>query len=109
MKQMEAKLVQGGEALEDKERDIAQAKRELQLKLNEEQEKQKNLIEEKQRQEQELLEKDAKYNSLQEEVEAQRNIIKKLRQKYKQADSELKDAQRDLAGDREDLLNTIRD
>ena len=33
MKQMENKLVQGGHALEDKERETAQQKRELQLKL----------------------------------------------------------------------------
>ena len=36
------------------------------------------------------MQKDLQYNSLQEEVESQRKIIKKLRQKYKQAESELK-------------------
>jgi len=36
-----------------------------------------------------MMEKDLQYNSLQEEVEEQRKIIKKLRQKYKQAESEL--------------------
>jgi len=37
-----------------------------------------------------MLEKERLYGSLEEEVREQRNIIKKLRQKYKQAESELK-------------------
>ena len=36
-----------------------------------------------------MLEKEHQYATLQEEVEEQREIIKKLRQKYKQAESEL--------------------
>ena len=39
-----------------------------------------------------MLEKEHQYATLQEEVEEQREIIKKLRQKYKQAESELKAA-----------------
>lgn len=42
-----------------------------------------------------MLEKETHYNSLQEEVESQRKIIKKLRQKYKQAESELSAVTRD--------------
>ena len=42
-----------------------------------------------------MMEQERQYNSLQEEVEEQREIIKKLRQKYKQAESELQAATMD--------------
>ena len=58
MKQMENKLVQGGAAIADKEKENAHQKREMQLKLQEEIEKQHQLIEEKQKKEAELLEKE---------------------------------------------------
>ena len=55
-----------------------------------------------------MLEKERQYNSLQEEVEEQREIIKKLRQKYKQAESELKAATLDQGDVRAELTDTIR-
>ena len=55
------------------------------------------------------MEKEHKYNSLQEEVEEQRKIIKKLRQKYKQAESELSAVTRDQDDARLDLTDTIRE
>ena len=63
----------------------------MQLELEQEQQKQQELLEEKERQEAELLEKEKQYNNVQEEVEASRKIIKKLRQKLKAANNELKD------------------
>ena len=45
---------------------------------------------------------------MQEEVEEQREIIKKLRQKYKQAESELKAATLDQGDVRAELNDTIR-
>ena len=55
------------------------------------------------------MEKEQKYTSLQEEVTAQRKIIKKLRQKYKQADSELNAVQREQDDVRLELTDTIRE
>ena len=55
------------------------------------------------------MEKEHKYNSLQEEAEEQRKIIKKLRQKYKQAESELSAVTRDQDDARLDLTDTIRE
>lgn len=69
---------------------------------------QKALIEERQRAEQQMMEQERQYNSLQEEVEEQREIIKKLRQKYKQAESELKAATEDQTDVRAELNDTIR-
>ena len=59
--------------------------------------------------EQEMMEKDRQYNSLQEEVEEQRKIIKKLRQKYQQAESELNAINRDQNDVRAELTDTIRE
>jgi len=55
------------------------------------------------------MEKERQYGSLKEEVEEQRKIIKKLRQKYKQAESELNAVQRDQDDARLELTDTIRD
>ena len=70
MKQMEDKLLKGGDAIADKEKENAHARREMQLKLQEEIEKQHKLMEEKQKKEAELLEKEQLYGTLQEEVTA---------------------------------------
>ncbi len=66
------------------------------------------MLAEKERQEQELLEKEHFYNSLQEEVEDCRKIIKKLRQKLKNANNELKDIHKENAENNKDLLETVR-
>ena len=70
---------------------------------------QQSLQEERERREQEMMEKDRQYTSLQEEVEEQRKIIKKLRQKYKQAESELNAVTRDQNDNRAELTDTIRE
>ena len=67
------------------------------------------LIEEKERQEEELLVKEKYYNSMQEEVSDCRKIIKKLRQKLKGAQNELKDIHKENAERNEDLLDTVRE
>lgn len=64
---------------------------------------------EKEAQEAELLEKEKHYNSLQEEVEDCRKIIKKLRQKLKNAQNELKDIHHENADKNEELLETVRE
>lgn len=67
------------------------------------------LLTQKEAQEKELLEKEHKYNSLQEEVDEQRKIIAKLRQKYQQAASELKDIEKEEEHKRMELVDTIRE
>ena len=53
-----------------------------------------------------LVEKN--YKSLQEEVDELREIIKKLREKYKSAQIEIEDLQHESQFNKEDLLETIR-
>lgn len=56
-----------------------------------------------------MIERQRQYNSLQEEVDEQRKIIRKLRQKYKQAESELQAVTRDQDDARLELTDTIRE
>lgn len=109
MSNMEAQLVRGGEALDEAEKEQSKKQRDLQLELEEERKRQQALVDERQRVEEEMMEKDQKYNGLQEEVEGQRKIIKKLRQKYKQAESELGAVTRDQDDVRLELTDTIRE
>lgn len=52
---MENKLVHGGEALEEKEREKQRAYREFQLKIRKQKKKEKKLLEEKKKQEEDML------------------------------------------------------
>ena len=70
---------------------------------------QKELLEEKARQEVELLEKEQHYNNVQEEVIDCRKIIKKLKQKNKVYQTELKDIHKENAEKNEELLDTVRE
>ena len=54
-----------------------------------------------------LVEK--QYKNLQEEVDDMRNIIRKLREKYKASQMEIEDLQRENQYGKEDLLETIRE
>jgi uncharacterized protein (DUF3084 family) len=56
-----------------------------------------------------LLEKEKHYNSMQEEIEDARKIIKKLRTKLKNAQTELKDIHQENAERNEELLDTVRE
>lgn len=49
------------------------------------------------------------YKNLQEEVDDMRNIIRKLREKYKASQMEIEDLQRENQYGKEDLLETIRE
>ena len=49
------------------------------------------------------------YKNLQEEVDDMRNIIRKLREKYKASQLEIEDLQRENQYGKEDLLETIRE
>lgn len=79
----------------------------MQLRLRKKKEKQ--LLEEKRRKDEEMLLVEKHYKSLQEEVDDMRSIMKKLREKYRAAQLEIEDLQRENQFNKEDLLETIRD
>jgi len=83
---MEGQLVSGGNALDEKEKKLALERRNLQEELQAERIKQQAIYDEKLRADEMLLEKDAKYDNAQAEVDDQKKIIKKLRQKFNQAE-----------------------
>jgi len=56
-----------------------------------------------------LLEKEKIYNNIQDEVDDCRKIIKKLKQKNKVYQTELKDIHRENADKNEELLDTVRE
>lgn len=55
-----------------------------------------------------MLTVEKNYKSLQEEVDSLREIIAKLRTRYKQAQQEIEDLQHEAQFSKEDLLSTIR-
>jgi kinesin family protein 3/17 len=83
IQELEKKLVTGGQTLEEREREQMQKQREMQLQLRLQKKKEKQLQEEKRKKEEEMLLVEKHYKNLQEEVDDMRNIIRKLREKYK--------------------------
>lgn len=91
LKELEEKLVSGGNALALKEREQAQKYRVFQKKLKAQKQREEQLLKEKQQKEEEVLLVQQTYKDLATEVEAQRDIIKKLQEKYRNHDREVKD------------------
>lgn len=52
--------------------------------------------------------RETQYQNVQEEVEQQRKVVKKLRNKYKQAMTEIKDLNREHEIEKESMLEAIR-
>ena len=67
----------------------------MQLQLRLQRKKEKQLLEEKQRKDEEMLLVEKHYKNLQEEVDDMRNIIKRLREKYRGAAMEIEDLQKE--------------
>jgi len=109
IKQMEQRLVVGGNGLPEKDKNQAKAYREMQLKLKKQKKKEKHLMEDKIKKDEEMLLAEKNYKSLQEEVDDTRKVVKKLRIKYRVALNEISDLQKEHELHREDLLDTIRE
>ena len=108
IKMMELKLVSGGQALEDQEKEKARAYRDYQQKLKAQKKKEKQLLEEKLRKEEEMLSVTRQYKDLQEEAVENRKVIEVLKNKLKVAQQETKDLKEEQQGDRDEMLETIR-
>lgn len=87
--QMEQKLVSGGNALEEKEREAAQKYRDFQKKLKKQRKKQQELEDERKRKEDELINVQKQYQNLEDEVDDNRKVIKLLKSKYQDALNEI--------------------
>ena len=106
---MQQKLVVGGKALEEKEKDRAKEVREMQLKLEKQRQKEVQLFEETKKKEEEMIMVERQYQDLQEEVVENRKIIKELRTRYKAALQEIEDSRKENQDGNEENLITIRE
>lgn len=105
IKDMEEKLMTGGDVLEVKEKTQAKAYREFQLKLQKQKLKEKRLKEEQFKREEELM---TNFQDLQEEVDEKGKIANKLKKRYKAALSEIKDLEEEHQLEKSELLDSVR-
>ena len=108
LKQLEAKLLVGGQSLLDRDDQLRQEQlridEEIEAKRREEEELQKKL----ELEEEVSLGQERQYKSLQEEVEDKTAKLKKLFAKFKQAQAEILELQQEYNREKEDILDTIR-
>lgn len=108
LKEMEAKLVVGGEfadAAKKQEAELRRANQELALKAEQELVLSRKIAEK----EDEKLYLEEKYSSLADEVKSKTKKMKKLFQKYQQAKTEIQDLEREFLVDKNETVDTIRD
>ena len=95
IRDMEKKLVNGGQALEEKEKEQNKVYREYQKKLKIERKKQKQLLQENRKKEEVFMQVESGYKDLQEQVNDQKVMIEKLKVKYQAALQEIKDVEKE--------------
>ena len=95
IRDMEKKLVNGGQALEEKEKEQSKVYREYQKKLKIERKKQKQLLQENRKKEEVFMQVESGYKDLQEQVNDQKVMIEKLKVKYQAALQEIKDVEKE--------------
>ncbi|KAL7513645.1 hypothetical protein ACHAXN_010899 [Cyclotella atomus] len=108
LKEMEAKLVVGGEfadAAKKQEAELRRANQELALKAEQELVLSRKIAEK----EDEKLYLEEKYSSLADEVQSKTKKLKKLWVKYQQAKTEIQDLEREFLVDKNETVDTIRD
>ena len=86
-----------------------QAYRDFQIKLKHQKQRERELLETRLRQEEEMMLKERDYQSMQEELDDMRKLIKKLRIRYKQTTSELKDLGQEHNREKQELFSQIKD
>lgn len=108
LKEMEAKLVVGGEfanTAKKQEAELRRANQELALKIEQELALNRRMAE----QEEEKLHLEERYGSLTDEVQSKTKKLKKLWAKYQQAQTEIQDLEREFLIDKNETVDTIRD
>ena len=108
---MEKKFVHGGHGMDDIDdarKEQIQKERKLQKLLKKQKKKEEQLLEEKRKEEEERLFAEGKYTSLQQEVDSMREIMDKLRSKYKAAEAEIADLNKEHQQQKGEYLDIIR-
>lgn len=109
LKELQSKLVVGGENLLDRSRRQADEQRELEEELAERRRQEQQLAAELEAEEEARLGLEEQYSSLQEEIEGKTRKLKKLWGKYKAAQAEVQDQQNEFQREKEDILDTVRE
>ena len=105
---LEKQVVSGGQELEDKEILRAKERRKMQLKLKKERKIKEQLLKEKQDEEEKALMAEVKAKDAEDEVGELRDLVDKLRVKYRGCLQEIEDLEEQTGQDRGDLLENIR-
>lgn len=108
IKDIQTKLVHGGEELDKVEKERLKAQKKFRRKLKKQEQKQKKLIEENKKKEEEILNIEKKYQSANEEIEDLRNIVKELRNKYRVTMNEIKNSNHLFEDEKEDFYEDLR-
>ena len=109
IKEIETKLVVGGEEMDKAEKERLKAQRLFRRKLKKQKKKEQMLIQEKKKKEEEILNIEKKYQSVQEEIEDLRECVKDLRNKYKNSMTEIKFLNHEIEAEKEDLYENLRE
>lgn len=107
LKGMEAKLLKGGQMLDQAAKQEAELRR-AQQALREKESQERGLAQELAAQEAAREDWGEKYNSVDEEVDKKTRKLEKLIKKLNEAEAEFADLQREFQREREDMLDTIR-
>jgi kinesin family protein 3/17 len=105
IKDMEQKLMVGGDGVEGKEKTQAKAYREFQLKLQKQKVKETRLKEEQLKREEELM---TNLQDVQDAADEKGKLVLKLRKRYKAALNEIKDLDEEHQSEKSELLDSIR-
>jgi len=109
LRELQSKLLVGGENLLEKASAQAEEQRRLEEEREERRRQEQALAAQVEAEEEARLGFDEKYNSLEEEIEGKTRKLKKLWAKFKSAQAEVEDLQNEFAREKEDILETIRE
>jgi len=109
IRKLQEEMIRGGEALQEKDREIERERYKLQKQLEEQNKNQQKLIEEKRKKEEEFLTVEQNYANAQEELEHLRKKVKELQKKYNSHKHELQDIEAEHEYEKENLIDSLRE
>ena len=108
LKELNNKLVSGGQQLQEKEAEQLAAQREYQKKIKEQRRKAEKLREEKIANENALISANVQFKSMEEELKATREYMNRQKAKFENAASEIRDLKKEHNDEKEDLMIQLR-
>ena len=109
LKELEEKLVIGGQRIEEKEKQLGKKFKDMQESLKRRKEKEKKLLDQQSKKNAKKIEFEKKYASIQEELKDKTIILEKANEKYKCTQIEIEDLNKEHQEEKEQLLHTIRE